>query len=244
VFPAALPLVWVDPARCLSPCAHETETELVAIDESANVDAAGGFRLNAAAQPAFAALLAYAAAAGHKLTVVSAHRTYAEQAGLWDQYSVAEPGRSARPGHSEHEAGLAVDLGFDGDAASAWTAANAWRFGLTQSYPQYRQKVTGFRFERWHYRFVGSPLAGELHERGLTLEELFAERPELGRSGDCGDCPLPGSREDCGDATAAGRCDGSVLTWCFAGTRTAIDCGPSGLACGADPAGGATCVDP
>ena len=245
VFPAPLPMVWVDPARCLAPCAHETETALVTVGASAAVDAGGGFQLDAAAQPAFASLIAVAARAGHALTVASAHRTYAEQAMLWDQYSLTEPGRSARPGHSEHEAGLAVDFGFDGDAAIAWTAANAWRFGLTQSYPQHQQKVTGFRFESWHYRFVGSELAALLHARGdLPLEALFQERPELGRFGDCRDCPLPGSREACGDATAAGRCDGPVLTWCFEGTLTAIDCTPSGLACGGDLAGGATCVDP
>jgi hypothetical protein len=241
-FPVALPLVWVDPARCLSPCAHEAETNLVTVDERAGVAGAGGFRLEAAVQPAFAALFSVAAGAGHRLTILSAHRTYAEQAALWDEFSV-EPGRSARPGHSEHEAGLAVDVGFVTDDAADWTAAHAWRFGLTQSYPQYHQKVTGFRFERWHYRFVGSAIAGELHARGLTLEELFHERPELAHFGDCNDCPLASSREDCGDATAAGRCDDAVLTWCFEGTRTRIDCMTSGLACGVDPAGGATCVD-
>jgi hypothetical protein len=242
--PAVLPLVWVDPARCLSPCAHETEPNLVSVDARAIVAPAGSFRVDAAAQPAFATLIANAAAAGYGLSVMSAHRTYAEQAAVWDEFSATEPGRAARPGHSEHEAGLAIDLGFDGDAAADWTLAHAWRFGLTQSYPQYHQKVTGFRYERWHYRFVGTQISTQLHARGLTLEELLQERPELGRFGDCGDCPLPGSREACGDATPAGGCSGSVLVWCFEGTRTAIDCSSSALACGPDPAGGATCRDP
>jgi D-alanyl-D-alanine carboxypeptidase len=177
---------------------------------------------------------------------VSAHRTYDDQSKLWDKYSMTQPGRAARPGHSEHEAGLAVDVSFAPDAAGDWTAANAWQYGFVLSYPQYEQKTTGFRFEPWHFRFVGSAVAADLHDDpGLPLEEYFRMSPGLGVFGDCSDCTLPSSRADCGALTLAGRCDGNVLAWCFDGTATAVDCAVSGLACAADPADtGADCVDP
>jgi hypothetical protein len=245
-FDEALPLVWVDPARCLSDCAHADEPALVAIDASGVANPAGGLQLRREAQPALQAMLRAAAGASFSVTVGSAHRTYAEQAALWDQYSVSEPGRSARPGHSEHEAGLAVDLNFDSDGAAAWIAANAWRFGFAQSYPQHAQRATGFRFESWHFRFVGSAIAAELHGGASpTLEQLFESRPGLGVSGDCHDCPLESSRGTCADVTVAGACDGAVLTWCFDGAAAAVDCTTSGLACAVDPSSlVATCVDP
>jgi hypothetical protein len=221
------------------------EPDLVAVDASARPASGGAFSLRAESQPALAALIEGAADASFTVTISSAHRTYEEQAGLWDDLSVTEPGRAARPGHSEHEAGLAVDLGFTPDAGVDWTTANAWRYGFVLSYPQHEQKTTGFRFEPWHFRFVGSATAAYLHNRvGLTLEEMFRMTPGLGVSGDCADCPLESSRSDCGAAsvTAAGTCAGSVLTWCFDGAVAAVDCTTSGLMCLTGMAGqGADC---
>jgi hypothetical protein len=204
------------------------------------------FLLQADAQPALAALIEGAARASFTVTIGSAHRTYEEQAALWDELSVTEPGRAARPGHSEHEAGLAVDLGFAPAAAADWTTANAWRYGFVLSYPRHEEKTTGFRFESWHFRFVGSATAAVLHDRvGLTLEEMFRRTPGLGVSGDCADCPLEASRSDCGALTPAGACAASVLTWCFDGAVAAVDCATSGLVCATDPAGTSSdCGDP
>jgi LAS superfamily LD-carboxypeptidase LdcB len=245
-FPARAPMLWVDPARCLPSCTHPDDPDLVLVDGSARATAGGPFRVRADVAPALSAMFEAAAASWGALSISSAYRTHAEQAALWDAYVVSEPGRAARPGHSEHEAGLAVDLGFASDDGVAWTADNAWQFGFVLSYPQYAQRTTGFRYEPWHFRFVGSALARELHARApLTLEELFASTPGLGVSGDCSDCTLPASRSDCATVTAAGRCDGAVLTWCFEGTATAaVDCGVSGLICGTDATGTADCGDP
>ncbi|HEY7372120.1 MAG TPA: M15 family metallopeptidase [Polyangia bacterium] len=243
-FAAAAPLPWVDPARCLPSCTHTVEPDLVTVDASARLAADGAYQLRADAQPALAALIAGAAAASLTVSIGDAHRTYDQQAMLWDQLSVSEPGRAARPGHSEHEAGLAVDLGFAPDAAGDWSAANAWQYGFVLSYPQGKQKTTGFRYEPWHFRFVGSAAAADLHARpGLTLEEWFRASPERGVSGDCSDCPLAGSRGACDGVSADGLCDATVLTWCFEGTLTQVDCTTSGLACEPDPAtDGATCL--
>lgn len=245
-FPADMPAVWVDPARCLLSCTHEVETGLVTVDESANVSPDGMFQLQAEAQPALAALIRSAASDSYTITIGSAHRTYTEQAMLWD--TITEIGRVARPGHSEHEAGLAVDLGFGTAGADVWTADNAWRFGFVLSYPQHKQKTTGFRYEAWHFRFIGSAVAFELHGlAGVTLEELFASTPGLGIYGDCHDCPLDSSRSVCGALTPSGLCEGTVLSWCFDGAIGGVDCATSGLVCqSADSTIGVSsdCVDP
>jgi hypothetical protein len=236
MFEASMPLPWVDPARCLVSCTHTVEPELVTVDASARPAGDGAFQMRAEAQPALAALIGAAADASFTITIGSAHRTYEEQAMLWDQLSATEPGRAARPGHSEHEAGLAVDLAFVPDAGVDWTAANAWRYGFVLSYPKGKEKTTGFRSEPWHFRFVGTAAALLHAQPGLTLEEWLHANPQLGVSGDCADCPLESSRSDCAVAatTAAGACADTVLTWCFDGAVAAVDCATSGLACVTD----------
>ena len=93
---------------------------------------------------------------------------------------------SARAGYSEHQTGLAVDLvtpadpGCDFEACFAgtpggrWLARNAWRFGFVVRYQPATTAVTGYAAEPWHLRYVGRPLAAELHRTGIaTLEEFF-----------------------------------------------------------------------
>jgi D-alanyl-D-alanine carboxypeptidase len=70
---------------------------------------------------------------------------------------------SARPGHSQHQTGLVVDFGSIDDSfaetrAGRWIAANASRFGWSVSFPQGYEAVTGYRWESWHYRYVGRDL--------------------------------------------------------------------------------------
>ena len=92
---------------------------------------------------------------------------------------------TARPGHSEHQTGLAVDISavpatcsldacFAETPHGRWLAANAWRFGFLLRYPADKVSVTGFTFEPWHFRYVGVALSTELHRAGVsTLEEFF-----------------------------------------------------------------------
>ncbi|MFF1571429.1 M15 family metallopeptidase [Leifsonia sp. NPDC058292] len=140
------------------------------------------------------ALLALFAAgraeAGLEFSVQSAYRAYDSQVRVYDD-DVARNGRvyadtdTARPGHSEHQTGLAVDISavpakcsldacFAQTPQGVWLAANAYRFGFLLRYPADKVAVTGFTFEPWHFRFVGVPLATELHRTGVTtLEEFF-----------------------------------------------------------------------
>jgi len=137
------------------------------------------------------ALLAAAARDGLPLHVASAYRSAAYQRGVYDGI-VARDGRaladrwSARPGHSEHQTGLAVDVDSPAhpecriDACfgeldeGRWVARNAGRFGFLVRYTPADAAVTGYRPEPWHLRYVGRPLARELDRTGTaTLEEFF-----------------------------------------------------------------------
>ncbi|KQQ93033.1 hypothetical protein ASF62_14825 [Leifsonia sp. Leaf325] len=128
--------------------------------------------------------------AGLALASNSAYRSYSTQQSVYDN-DVASLGQegadlsTARPGHSEHQTGLAIDIGAaSGDCSlnqcfadtpeGQWLAANAYRFGYLLRYPADKVPVTGFEFEPWHYRYIGVDLATEMHRVGITtLEEFF-----------------------------------------------------------------------
>lgn len=153
---------------------------------------AGGVLLRPEAAAAYGRLSADAAGAGVGITAVSGYRTAADQEHIHESYSASygtetADGISARPGHSEHQTGLAVDIGnadgscaleacFEATPAGAWAAENAHRYGFVIRYPAGRETVTGFAYEPWHLRFVGTELAAELYKNGRTLEE-FAGLP-------------------------------------------------------------------
>lgn len=225
-------LAWVNPARCLPSCAFDPSPTLRRLDDKGAPSRRGKHRVAAPVAEPLAVLLAEARAAGFNIRISSAYRSYREQSRVFR--STKERGRAARPGHSEHQLGTAIDLRLPSTAAIEWLAAHAFTHGFALSYPDGKQRLTGYRPEPWHVRFVGPTVAAELHERGLTLEELFRVRPDLGESGDCHDCPASTSRAACGRVTATGACRGTVLTWCYDGALAAVDCATSHQTCGAD----------
>lgn len=198
------------------------------VNERAGADPRGAFQVAAAAVGPLRGLLAAARAAGHVMKVSSAFRPYDEQAALFR--TTKEKGRAARPGHSEHQLGTTIDLKLPSTRAIDWLAAHVARHGFVLSYPPGKQRTTGYRPEPWHVRFVGAEIAAQVPAGG-TLEELFRRRPELAESGDCTDCPSALSRASCGPVTAAGVCEGTVLTWCFDGARAVVDCAAFGETC-------------
>lgn len=154
-----------------------------------NWSGSGGLPLRAEAARAVEALAADAAAAGISLRSVSSYRSYARQATIYNGY-VASQGQaaadthSARPGHSEHQTGLVVDFDdgagcslaacFRDTAGGRWLAENAHRYGFILRYPDGYQHIVGYRFEPWHYRYVGVETATDMRSRGIaTLEEYF-----------------------------------------------------------------------
>lgn len=117
------------------------------------------------------------------LWVCSGFRSYRYQASLYNSY-VNRDGKakadtySARPGHSEHQTGLAADINYAGSSfdttpEAAWLAANCWRFGFIIRYPQGKQDITGYKYESWHVRYLGKELAKMVYDSGLTLEEYL-----------------------------------------------------------------------
>ena len=129
--------------------------------------------------------------AGLSMIIESAYRSYANQAATFDSWEsrlgyAAALVRSARPGHSEHQLGTAIDVtspgwgGRFGDWAvesleGAWMAENAWRYGFVMSYPAGSEAETCFSYEPWHYRWIGREAAAGHRSSGLHLRQ-FLER--------------------------------------------------------------------
>lgn len=126
---------------------------------------------------------------GLNLVLRSAFRSYERQASLYNQY-VARDGQkkadtySARPGHSEHQTGLAFDLGniegsddfmesFEDTKEGQWLKSHAHEYGFIIRYPKGKSDITGYQYEPWHLRYLGKPTAEKVYESGLTLEEYL-----------------------------------------------------------------------
>jgi D-alanyl-D-alanine carboxypeptidase len=129
-----------------------------------------GLFLRKAAAASLEEMAAVARNEGLTLTASSAYRSYNYQVQVYER-NVKEMGQqaadreSARPGHSQHQLGLVVDFGSITDAFARtpegiWLSTNASRFGWSLSYPEGYEDVTGYRWESWHYRYVGTELAG------------------------------------------------------------------------------------
>ncbi|TDK25599.1 D-alanyl-D-alanine carboxypeptidase [Arthrobacter crusticola] len=145
-------------------------------------------------------LFSGARSAGHSLGVVSAYRSYDEQAALYNHYvrtyGQAEADRiSARPGHSEHQTGLAVDVGnaaggcelagcFGDTPGGRWVAANAHRYGFIVRYPKGYTHITGYTYEPWHLRYVGVALATDMRNRGIPTMEQYFSGPSIPSAAD------------------------------------------------------------
>jgi D-alanyl-D-alanine carboxypeptidase len=140
----------------------------------AAIESAGrSFELRAFVVADLQSMLAAAADQGLTISVSSAYRSYDDQARLLRKLT-GRLGKSeallsvARPGHSEHQLGTAVDL----DGGSAWLAGNAWRFGFLASYPDGRSpEWTCYRSEPWHYRYFGRERAAAMRASGLSPRE-------------------------------------------------------------------------
>ncbi|HRO95206.1 M15 family metallopeptidase, partial [Citricoccus sp.] len=155
-----------------------------------------GLTLRAEAATAAEALFAAAAADGVDLSLVSAYRSYSYQQGTYAGW-VQQHGRagadriSARPGHSEHQTGLAMDVGaadaactleqcFGDTPEGAWVARHAAAHGWIVRYPAGAEDVTGYSPEPWHLRYVGTPAAADVVRSGGVLETAWGFAPAPG----------------------------------------------------------------
>ena len=129
--------------------------------------------------------------AGLPLQLVSAYRSYELQDVLFNSFSASfgevEANRfSARPGQSEHQTGLAIDVsGTDGvcvlegcfgsTATGVWVSENASQFGFLVRYPPGLESITGYIYEPWHLRYVGAETAQAIEASGLTLDQYIGD---------------------------------------------------------------------
>ena len=131
----------------------------------------------------FNKLSAAAAEEGLNIYLSSGFRSYDYQDQIYNNY-VYWNGQeqadtfSARPGYSEHQSGLAIDVNqiddtFIGTPEAIWLEKHCHEFGFILRYPQGKQDITGYKYESWHIRYVGTDLAYKIHETGLTLEEYY-----------------------------------------------------------------------
>jgi D-alanyl-D-alanine carboxypeptidase len=171
VFEEDDPYLWqlVDKTHPLEPLKY-TPADLV------ELSGAGAFTIGRQGMllrlPAAAALQTMALAAredGVTLLASSTYRSYDYQVEVYER-NVRTSGRetadreSARPGYSQHQTGLVVDFGSITDdyaqtRAGKWLYANAGAFGWSLSFPDGYEELTGYRWECWHYRYVGKPLS-------------------------------------------------------------------------------------
>lgn len=147
--------------------------------------------VSAVIAPSLEAMVMAAKNQGVSINLQSGYRSYSIQAKLYNEY-VQEQGQavadtqSARAGYSEHQTGLAVDLGdstvpncdvhdcFATTPAGEWLAANAYKYGFILRYPANTQNVTGYTYEPWHYRYIGTQVALAMHNKNVsTLEQYF-----------------------------------------------------------------------
>jgi D-alanyl-D-alanine carboxypeptidase len=182
-------LVMLDRSYAVSP--DDVPPDLVAASTAGLDGASGTMLVRGIVVPDLGDMRAAWQKGGLTVFVESAYRSYEDQAAAFDDW-VARIGReaalvrAARPGHSEHQLGTAVDVtspgwsGRFGDWAvesveGAWMAAHAWEYGFVMSYPPDAAADTCYGYEPWHYRWIGREAAAEHRRSGLSLRR-FLER--------------------------------------------------------------------
>lgn len=151
--------------------------------------------VNQLREKAYSALIDLFAAAKneaeYELFARSGYRSYNTQTALYNSYvsnngQAAADKYSAKPGQSEHQTGLAIDITcealnyllddtFADTEEGKWVSENAHRFGFIVRYPKGKEEITGYSYEPWHIRYLGTELATKVFESGLTLEEYLEQ---------------------------------------------------------------------
>lgn len=123
-----------------------------------------------------------------QIIAMSTYRSYEYQKELYTNY-VQQDGQettdtySARPGHSEHQTGLAADIynglipytSFENTKEFKWMQENAYKYGFILRYPKDKVEETGYQYESWHYRYVGKEIATYIHQNKITYDEYYIE---------------------------------------------------------------------
>ncbi len=125
---------------------------------------------------------------GLTLIVNSSYRSYENQVNTYRSIKNSKGEReadktAARPGHSEHQTGLSVDVfeknnqstaTFKDSEAYTWLKENAHNYGFIERYPEGKENITGYNAEAWHWRYVGIDVAKKIHDENITFDEYYA----------------------------------------------------------------------
>lgn len=162
-----------------------TQYNLVHMNRGYTVNDGKQYLLAAIANENYMKMADAAKADGVSMRVVSAYRTESYQRSLYNNKlratgKVNADNYSARPGHSEHQTGLAVDINstyvsFEYSAAFKWLQNHAHEYGFILRYPKGKEWITGYSYEPWHYRYIGVDAATIVHNEGITYEEYYAK---------------------------------------------------------------------
>lgn len=122
------------------------------------------------------------------IVLFSAYRSYEKQLSLWDNNRKENDSFLAKPGFSEHQTGLAIDIGtlnsgltihFENTKTFKFLKEHAHEYGFILRYPKNKESITGYAYEPWHFRYVGREVAKIIYDNNLTLEEYFYQYLEI-----------------------------------------------------------------
>lgn len=148
--------------------------------------ARSGMKLVKSAKDAFVEMAKKAKESNTPIIAMSSYRGYDYQVKLYNKYKEndgkeAADTYSARPGFSEHQTGLCVDIydgvidytNFEKSKSFNWMINNAYKYGFILRYPMNKEDITGYTYESWHYRYVGKKIAKYIHDNKITFDEYY-----------------------------------------------------------------------
>ena len=159
--------------------------DLVSVDDDYIMQA--GVMLKSEAYEYLKQMFDDARSEGYYFYISTAYRSYDFQKALYDSYLLKDTMEvvdtySSRPGFSDHQTGLACDIGMPGykfemftdTDECRWLHGNAYKYGFILRYPEGKENITKYKYESWHFRYVGKEASTYIHENNLTLEEYVA----------------------------------------------------------------------
>ena len=154
------------------------------VPDLVSLDGYGGGQMERVAAENFKEMSKAAKSEGISIYNVSGYRSYNTQKYLYEGY-VSRNGQakadtfSAKPGTSEHQTGLATDINSVSDSfadtkAYKWLINNSYKYGFILRYPKGKEHITGYKYEPWHFRYVGKDVAKIVYEKDITYDEYYA----------------------------------------------------------------------
>lgn len=162
--------------------------DLVSVPQTYSWGELGSQRVREVAYNAFLDMWHAAEQEGYYLMINSSYRSYQDQEAVYNNYKSSSGQKyadsiAARPGSSEHQTGLAIDIfsktntnrnSFTDSPEAKWLEDNAHIYGFILRYPEDKVDITGYNYESWHYRYVGEDIATYIYEHDITFEEYYA----------------------------------------------------------------------